>query len=259
MSISVVPLSAAALVAEGTTAARAAEVIDAVPTPTDEVAATKPSSVFEEMRVAFDEYLAGFAGIETNLELPECPLESIEVLIQDVAAVGRDDITATVTARVEVMDPQPAAADTSSSVPQVIPIGVVCDTPDADEVRPPGVSGGVYGVGVAAFDYGLAPDIDLSELPTQFPEIVEPSAVTFGFTGYRGCLGGSGGEGGTGTTQCYSWWERDRFVLGIYVTVDRDSVDETIEAIRDVSLPWIAGMFERITAGLPQPDEEATQ
>jgi hypothetical protein len=114
-------------------------------------------------------------------------------------------------------------------------------------------------VGVAAFDYGLAPDIDLSELPTQFPEVVEPSPDTFGFTGYRGCLGGSGGEGGTGTTQCYAWWERDRFVLGMYVTVDRDSVDETIEAVRDVVHPWIASMFERITAGLPQPDEEATQ
>jgi hypothetical protein len=92
------------------------------------------------------------------------------------------------------------------------------------------------------------PDIDLSEIAVQFPDVVEPSAETFGFTGYRGCLGGSEAEG---TTQCYAWWERDRLVVGMYVTVDRETVDQSLASVLEVSRPLITDMLHRFADGLP--------
>jgi hypothetical protein len=224
------------------------EIVDTAPPSTIDVSAMDPNGVLGRARTGLAGYLAGFPDLEENLLVSECPLQAIEDLIAAVASVGRDTITAEVHATIHVVSLQPSADATSSVPPRVVPIGVVCDTDDADEVRPPGMTGGVYGVGVAAFDYSVAPDIDLSEVAVQFPDVVAPSPETFGFTGYRGCLGGSEAEG---TTQCYSWWERDRFVVGMYVTVDRETVDQSLASVLEVSRPLITDILQRFADGPP--------
>jgi hypothetical protein len=100
----------------------------------------------------------------------------------------------------------------------------------------------------------VAPEIDLTAVAVQFPDVVPPSPDSFGFTGYRGCLGGSEAEG---TTQCYSWWERDRFIVGMYVTVDRVNVDESIAQALEVALPLVREILDRLEAGTLREDAGA--
>jgi hypothetical protein len=224
---------------------------ETVPPTTVDLAAMDPNGVLEAARIALADYLSGFPDLEGNVLLSECPLEAVEDLLVDVGAIGRDAITADVNATIQVEEVEDPAEGTAPASTQVVKVGVVCDTDDSQEVRPAGMTGGVYGVGVGVFDYSVAPDVDLSEVALQFPDVVEPSADTLGFTGYRGCLGGNEE---TGTTQCYSWWERDRFIVGMYVTVDRETVDQSLTSVLEVSRPRIMTLLDRVKNGLPPAD-----
>jgi hypothetical protein len=254
LAVPLLPASGSAANPQSTPTTPPAQPVDTAPSSTIDVAAMDSNGVLGRARAGLAEYLAGFPDIEENLLLEECPLQAIEELLTAVAAVGRDAITADIRATIQVASVESTADGTSPQPEDVVPIGVVCDTDDANEVRPPGMTGGVYGVGVAAFDYAVAPEIDLSGVATQFPDVVPPTPDSFGFTGYRGCLGGSEAEG---TTQCYSWWERDRFIVGMYVTVDRVNVDESIAEVLEVSRPLVREILDRLDAGTLRDDSAA--